>query len=323
MRKFFLFFAMINICFADGISPDMQRQYDAYQAQAKSMTKQISSRADFQSFNIGNYTNDPSAINNPQQQKYYANPNAIKADSQREFVNNDTAKYTEKAYLNEPAIDDQSVTNTKLTKVIANSQVITNASPGFCTDGKCFVPDRSKTQGSTTDFAKPVTQLAAVAAAGKDVSSQGYTNPDEAKHKIRVEKGEIMSCKISRTFNHCTHPSSVEEKKLAKAKSKNEVIIVGKYCSSHVLNFCLGWTEKSCVFDSDFAKVVQKNGKPQIGLNFGTAKNPNCRGFTIEEFQRLNFDKMDFSELYSDVINSMNMPDKKDIIDKAKQRMRS
>ena len=32
-------------------------------------------------------------------------------------------------------------------------------------------------------------------------------------------------------------------------------------------------------------------------MNFGSAKHPNCAGFTISQFQRLNFDKMDFSEL--------------------------
>ena len=31
-------------------------------------------------------------------------------------------------------------------------------------------------------------------------------------------------------------------------------------------------------------------------MDWGSAKSPNCRGFTIEEFQMLDFSKIDLSE---------------------------
>lgn len=467
MLKNIIFLLSISVCFAGNISPKMQQEFDAYESTAKSMTSDISSRSGFQNFNIGDYTNDPSAINNPSQKKYYDNEGAIKGDAERQFEDTKSAKDTEKVYLNEPSINSKSVTNTKLAQVIANSQSITNGqsagglecvtqpqqchentqtktctrsttknitcttnpiisytgtvhpimhinwtntcptsvtnqcnlisqecsepgetrsveghnvtldcwqnrsvyqcgsnsidtcgnvdncsvisskctqsngkvcmqrqyeyscssktcdsskilcgSPGFCTDGKCFVPDRKEHEGSSTDFAEPVAKLAAVAAAGKDIPQKGPLD-------IHIEPGTVMGCKISRLYNHCTHPSSLTEKKLAKAKQKKEVIVVGKYCSSHILGFCLAWEENSCVFDSEFAKVVQQYGKPQIHMNFGSAKNPNCVGFTVDQFQKLNFDKMDFSELYSDVINATNIPSKAEIIKKAQDRIDS
>ena len=58
-------------------------------------------------------------------------------------------------------------------------------------------------------------------------------------------------------------------------------------------------------------------------MNFGSAKHPNCARFTISQFQRLNFDKMDFSELYADVINATNIPSKAEIVKKAQDRIDS
>ena len=202
-----------------------------------------------------------------------------------------------------------------------DSSKILCGEPGFCTDGSCFVPTRSDTQGSDTDFAKPATELAVAAAAANNVKDQKYQDPATARKNIRIQPGDAMDCKISRTYNHCTHPSSPDEKKLYEAKKKKEVIFVGKYCSNKILGFCLGWKESYCVFKSKFAEIVQQYGKPQIRVSFGSAKHPDCRGFTIDEFQVLDFDKMDFSSLFNDTINSTNFPSKQDVIDQAKKRI--
>jgi hypothetical protein len=49
---------------------------------------------------------------------------------------------------------------------------------------------------------------------------------------------------------------------------------------------------------------LQEQGKPQLGLDFGTAESPNCRGFTAEELQKLEFSKLDLSEIAKDVMDS-------------------
>ncbi len=35
--------------------------------------------------------------------------------------------------------------------------------------------------------------------------------------------------------------------------------------------------------------------------NWGDPENPNCRGFTPEEFQMLDFSRIDLSEWYGDI----------------------
>ena len=39
---------------------------------------------------------------------------------------------------------------------------------------------------------------------------------------------------------------------------------------------------------------------------WGSPENPNCRGFTPEEFQSLDFSKMDLSEFFADIQTKAN-----------------
>jgi conjugal transfer mating pair stabilization protein TraN len=54
------------------------------------------------------------------------------------------------------------------------------------------------------------------------------------------------------------------------------------------------------------ARIVHEQGRPQLkafgpGGGWGTAKNPNCRGFTPQEFQQLDFSRIDLSEYFGDI----------------------
>lgn len=46
-----------------------------------------------------------------------------------------------------------------------------------------------------------------------------------------------------------------------------------------------------------------------MGFGWGSAKHPECRGFTVEEFQRLDLGKMDFREVYADFTDAVRLPD--------------
>ena len=51
-----------------------------------------------------------------------------------------------------------------------------------------------------------------------------------------------------------------------------------------------------CCFNSILARIVHEQGRPQIGISWGSANRPNCRGFTPEEFASLDFSKIDLTE---------------------------
>lgn len=80
---------------------------------------------------------------------------------------------------------------------------------------------------------------------------------------------------------------------------------VGTYCSSKILGICVQKSRGHCCFNTKLGRIIQEQGRPQLksfnGLGWGTPKNPYCRGFTPEEFQALDFSKMDLSEYYSEI----------------------
>ena len=82
---------------------------------------------------------------------------------------------------------------------------------------------------------------------------------------------------------------------------------VGSYCSKKVLKACVTKKESYCCFPSRLGKIINQQGRPQIGKSWGPVKNPDCSGFTVEELERLRFDEMDLSEF----INTIPMPNAK------------
>ncbi|WP_157220931.1 conjugal transfer protein TraN [Flavisphingomonas formosensis] len=80
---------------------------------------------------------------------------------------------------------------------------------------------------------------------------------------------------------------------------------VGTYCSSKILGICVQKAKGHCCFNTKLGRIIQEQGRPQLksfnAIGWGTPKNPYCRGFTPDEFQALDFSKMDLSEYYSDI----------------------
>ncbi|AOH85672.1 conjugal transfer protein TraN [Sphingomonas panacis] len=80
---------------------------------------------------------------------------------------------------------------------------------------------------------------------------------------------------------------------------------IGTYCSSKILGICIQKSTGHCCFNTKLGRIIQEQGRPQLksfnGIGWGTAKQPYCRGFTPEEFQSLDFSKMDLSEYYSEI----------------------
>lgn len=80
---------------------------------------------------------------------------------------------------------------------------------------------------------------------------------------------------------------------------------VGEYCASSVLGICIQKAKSQCCFNTKLGRIIQEQGRPQLKafnvIGWGPIKHPDCRGFTADEFQALDFSKMDLSEYYSDL----------------------
>ncbi|MFQ9622553.1 MAG: conjugal transfer protein TraN [Enterobacteriaceae bacterium] len=54
--------------------------------------------------------------------------------------------------------------------------------------------------------------------------------------------------------------------------------------------------EKSyCQFDSKLAQIVQQQEERSAAYRFWPASSPDCRGITVEELQRIDFNMLDFT----------------------------
>jgi len=66
-----------------------------------------------------------------------------------------------------------------------------------------------------------------------------------------------------------------------------------------------------CCFNSKLARILHEKGRPQLDTfvssgMWGSKDNPYCRGFTPDEFQALDFGKIDLSEYYGDILKNIN-----------------
>lgn len=96
-----------------------------------------------------------------------------------------------------------------------------------------------------------------------------------------------------------------EEKALKKMREASICVYVGEYCSKKVLGQCVEKKRSYCCFNSNLARIFQQCGRGQLGISWGSGKNPNCRGFTTEEFSSINFSDPKCQQLFSEYVNTM------------------
>jgi len=83
--------------------------------------------------------------------------------------------------------------------------------------------------------------------------------------------------------------------------SSKYCVELGTYCAERwPLVGCVQRARSYCCFNSMLARIIQVQARQQLPLmgGFGTPDAPNCRGFTPEEFQSIDFSKVDLSEYY-------------------------
>ncbi|EEQ63657.1 hypothetical protein HPMG_01114 [Helicobacter pullorum MIT 98-5489] len=90
------------------------------------------------------------------------------------------------------------------------------------------------------------------------------------------------------------------EKNLAKLKDQKRCHEVGEYCSKKInLGFtkvCIQYSKSHCCFNSLLGRIFQEQGRQQLGIGWGGGDSPNCRGFTPEQFQKLDFSRINLQE---------------------------
>lgn len=181
-------------------------------------------------------------------------------------------------------------------------------SPVDGADGHCTGRQHPAFRGS-------VAQLAALARAGQAPDRQ-------VPGAVTVLPGRAMSCRKSAAgFRNCCRRGgwgldrglahcNAEERTIGQAKAAKRVVSLGSWCARKTLGICLQRNEGYCVFDGKLARIVQEQGRRgQLGIGFGSAEAPDCRGLTLSELQRIQFQRLDFSDVYADLDQRLRLPD--------------
>lgn len=192
----------------------------------------------------------------------------------------------------------------------------------FCKSGEC-----SDTAGAgDSGFDTAVAKLAGLASAAEDVKSDTIN--------VKAFTGQTMSCrKAGAGFSNCCKDGgwgqdtglaacNSNEMALGKAKAKKVTVSVGERCDHEVLGVCVQKSKVYCVFGGKLARIIQEQGRrDQLHVSFGSGDNPDCRGITVPELQKIDFDRINFADFYEDLMNNQKIPDSAVMVKQVKDRI--
>ena len=103
-----------------------------------------------------------------------------------------------------------------------------------------------------------------------------------------------------------------DEQMLGLKQGQNLCTYVGTYCSQSlpllVGSICIENTNSYCCYNSLLAKIIEEQGRAQIGKGYGSAQAPDCSGLTTAQFQQIDFSKIDLSQFTSQIMASVVGP---------------
>ncbi|WP_174263235.1 type-F conjugative transfer system mating-pair stabilization protein TraN [Cronobacter sakazakii] len=194
----------------------------------------------------------------------------------------------------------------------------------FCKTGDCDDVNGAGDSG----FDVAVAKLAGLASAADDVKNA------QSQIDIKAFTGRAMSCrKAFAGFSNCCKDSgwgqdaglsqcNSDEMAIGKAKAKKVTVAVGERCDHQVLGMCVQKSMVYCVFEGKLARIIQEQGRrDQLGVGFGSGDSPNCSGITVPQLQSINFDLINFSDFYSDLMNNQRIPNTDTMVKQVKDRI--
>ena len=194
----------------------------------------------------------------------------------------------------------------------------------YCTNNQCT---KVEADSNSQDFAKSIAYLQALNQIGAD------NNP--STDNLKIFTGAANSCsKDFASYNNCCLDSGwgqnimgssckESEVQLAQLQAKKLCHYVGSYCSQKVplAGTCLKTTKTYCCFNSKISRIIVEQGRNQLGVDWGSPQSPECKGLTADELQKLQFDKMDLSEIASDIAAQATQPNQSYIENKVSKTL--
>ena len=97
---------------------------------------------------------------------------------------------------------------------------------------------------------------------------------------------------------------SAEERELAEERHDGKTHYLGKYYSKRTFfGVCVRRSRVWCVFGSKLGRILQQQGRAQLGIGWGS-----CRGLTVAEVESIDFDRLDLPELTKNLMDGAMEP---------------
>lgn len=88
----------------------------------------------------------------------------------------------------------------------------------------------------------------------------------------------------------------------------------GSYCNRKVpIIGCVDRRRSYCCFSSPLSRILQEQIRKQLGISWGSAKNPSCGALTLEQIEQVDWDKVNLDEWIGILQSTGNWPSSKDL----------
>ncbi len=174
----------------------------------------------------------------------------------------------------------------------------------YCITGNCFTPSYAP----NTEMLDAISKLEVFRKIQEDLRAK----------KPEIFGGDHDHCKKNlANFRDCCKGGKgwgvslkladcdADDERLAERKSKNLCVYVGSFCKEKekLTGICIKKQFSYCCFHSKLSRIIHEQGRPQIGLGWGSPKNPTCRGLTKEEIAQIDLSKLDLSEINQELMS--------------------
>lgn len=176
----------------------------------------------------------------------------------------------------------------------------------YCIDGECTAVERE----ASTEFKDAMVAM----------NVMGELRDEFDPGQLKLFSGENLKCskKLFGLSNCCSGKGvplltpflcSREDREVDERDDAGLCYNVGTYCSKKILGVCTTKKQSYCCYGSKLVRILNEQGKAQLGMQWGKPKDPDCEGFLIAQFQQLDLSLMDFGEVYAEFVDAAKLPD--------------
>ncbi|MFV0645607.1 MAG: conjugal transfer protein TraN, partial [Sphingomonadaceae bacterium] len=194
----------------------------------------------------------------------------------------------------------------------------------YCIDGSCESIERTP----NSEFGDALVALKAMDQARKEFDPASLRLFSGTRNTCSSKVFGVLNCCKGRGFPLLPGVNlllalgcSREEVLLHERDAKGLCTYVGSYCSKSFLGTCLTKRKAYCCFESKLTRILQEQGRRQLGKAWNKPKREQCQGFTIAEFARLDLSRMDFSEVYAEFTGAARLPDELEAVTDIQQKI--